>query len=72
MCRGLLETLKVLEAFKTDSPYVFHHKDGSRILRRDKTFGKVYKLTGIKITAKDLRDYFALQSQWEATNIPLI
>ena len=32
---------------------------GSRILRRDKIFKKIHKLTGIKITAKDLRDYFA-------------
>jgi integrase/recombinase XerD len=59
ICRGLFETLKVLEGFKDDSPYLFHHKDGSRILRRDKIFKKVHKLTGIKITAKDLRDYFA-------------
>ena len=59
MCRGLFETVKVLESFKEDSPYLFHHKDGSRILRRDKIFKKVHKLTGIKITAKDLRDFFA-------------
>jgi integrase len=59
MCRGLFETLKVLEGFKDDSPYLFHHKDGLRILRRDKVFKKVIRLTGIKITAKDLRDYFA-------------
>ena len=59
MCRGLLETLKVLEGFKNDSPYLFHHKDGSRILRRDKIFKRVLRLSGIKITAKDLRDYFA-------------
>ena len=59
MCRGLVESLKVLEGFKGDSPYLFHHKDGSRMLRRDKIFKKVHKLTGIKITAKDLRDYFA-------------
>jgi hypothetical protein len=54
-----LETLKVLEGFKNDSTYLFHHKEGSRILRRDKIFKKVHKVTGIKITAKDLRDYFA-------------
>jgi len=59
ICTGLFETLKVLEGFKDDSPFLFHHKDGSRILRRDKIFKKVHKLTGIKITAKDLRDYFA-------------
>jgi integrase len=59
MCKRLHETLKSLEAFRIDSPYVFHHKDGSRMFRRDKIFGKVYRLTGIKITAKDLRDYFA-------------
>ena len=38
MCRGLFQTLKVLETFKGDSPYLFHHKDGSKILRRDKIF----------------------------------
>jgi len=59
MCKGLFETLKALEASKTDSPYVFHHKEGSRILRRDKIFKKIQRLIGIKITAKDLRDYFA-------------
>ena len=59
ICRGLFETLKALEALKTDSPYLFHHKDGERILRRDKVFKKVFRATGIKITAKDLRDYFA-------------
>jgi integrase/recombinase XerD len=59
ICKGLLETLKTLESFKGDSPYVFHHKDGSRILRRDKIFKKLFRVTGIKITAKDLRDYFA-------------
>jgi integrase len=59
ICRGLFETLKGLEAIKTDSAYVFHHKDGERILRRDKVFKKVFRATGIKITAKDLRDYFA-------------
>jgi integrase len=36
MCKGLFETLKALEALKTDSPYLFHHKDGRRIVRRDK------------------------------------
>ncbi len=45
MCRGLFETLKALEDFRTDSPFLFHHKDGSRILRRDKIFNKVHKLT---------------------------
>ena len=59
MCKGLFETLKALEALKTDSVYLFHHKDGERILRRDKVFKKVFRATGIKITAKDLRDYFA-------------
>src|SRR4030043_17175 len=59
ICRGLFETLKALEGFKNDSPYLFHHKDGSRILRRDKIFKKVHKLTGIEITEKNRRDYFA-------------
>ena len=59
ICRGLFETLKVMESFESDSPYMFHHKDGSRILRGDKVFKKIVRLTGIKITAKDLRDYFA-------------
>ena len=36
----------------------FIKKDGSRILRKDKLFKKITKLTGIKITAKSLRDYF--------------
>ena len=38
---------------------MFHHEDGSRIKRKDKLFKKIRELTGIKITAKDLRDYFA-------------
>ena len=59
MCDGLYMTLKGLEAYKTDSPYIFHHSDGRRILRRDKMFKKVKIKTGIKITAKDLRDVFA-------------
>ena len=59
MCEGLLETLKALEKYRTGSPFLFHHKDGSSILRRDKIFKKIFRLTAIKITAKDLRDYFA-------------
>jgi len=59
MCEGLFETLKALDKYKGDSPFLFHHENGSRILRKDKLFKKIYKLTGIKITAKDLRDYFA-------------
>ncbi len=59
LCSGLFETLKSLEVFRNESGYLFHHKDGSRILRRDKIFRKIQKVTGIKITAKDLRDYFA-------------
>ena len=59
ICRGPFETLKVMESFESDSPYMFHHRNGSRILRRDKVFKKIVRLTGIKITAKDLRDYFA-------------
>jgi integrase len=59
ICKGLFETLKGLEKVKTDSSYLFHHWNGSRILRRDKIFRKIFKSTGIKITAKDLRDYFA-------------
>jgi len=58
ICKGLFETLKHLEEYKTDSPFLFHHKDGTRIQRRDKVFKKLYKETGIKITAKSLRDYF--------------
>jgi integrase len=58
MCRRLFETLKGLESYKTESAFLFHHADGSRILRRDKIFKKIYKRTGIKITAKSLRDYF--------------
>jgi len=59
MCKGLLETLKVMESLRSDSPHLFHHRDGARILRRDKLFKKILRLAGIKITAKDLRDYFA-------------
>ena len=59
MCDGLYMTLKGLEAYKIDSPYIFHHSDGRRILRRDKMFKKIKIKTGIKITAKDLRDVFA-------------
>ena len=59
MCDGLYSTLKGLEAYKTDSPYIFHHSNGNRILRRDKMFKKIKMKTGIKITAKDLRDVFA-------------
>ncbi len=59
ICNGLFQVLKGLEAYKTDSPYIFHHDNGKRILRRDKLFVKIRKATGIKITAKDLRDVFA-------------
>ena len=59
ICNSLYYTLKGLEAYKIDCPYVFHHSDGRKILRRDKLFVKIYKKTGIKITAKDLRDVFA-------------
>jgi len=59
MCDGLYMTLKGLEAYKIDSPYIFHHSDGRRILWRDKMFKKIKIKTGIKITAKDLRDVFA-------------
>ena len=69
MCDGLYETLKGLEVYKTESPFVFHRKKGKRvlkrdkifkrILRRDKIFKKITMNTGIKITAKDLRDVFA-------------
>ena len=40
ICRGLFETLKA-EGSKNDSAYLIHHKDGKRILRRDKVFKKV-------------------------------
>ena len=59
MCEGLYITLKELEAYKTESPYIFHHSNGDRILRRDKMFKRIKLKTGIKITAKDLRDVFA-------------
>ncbi len=59
MSKGLFETLKALEKYKTDCPLLFHHEDGSRVLRKDKLFKKIRKLKGIKITAKNLRDYFA-------------
>ncbi len=59
MCEGLYDALKALEAYKTDSPWIFHHGNGNRILRRDKLFYKITEKTGIKITAKDLRDVFA-------------
>ena len=59
MCDGLYATLKGLEAYKTESPYIFHHSNGKKILRRDKLFKRIKTKTGIKITAKDLRDVFA-------------
>ena len=59
ICNALYDALKGMEAYKSDSPYIFHHSDGKRILRRDKLFVKIRKATGIKITAKDLRDVFA-------------
>jgi integrase len=59
MCDGLYMTLKGLEAYKTESSYIFHHSNGDRILRRDKMFKRITLITGIKITAKDLRDVFA-------------
>jgi integrase len=59
ICNSLYEALKGLEAYRTDSPFIFHHSDGKRILRRDKLFVKIKEATGIKITAKDLRDVFA-------------
>jgi hypothetical protein len=59
MCDGLYSTLKGLEDYKTESPYIFHHSNGGRILRRDKMFKRIKLKTGIKITAKDLRDVFA-------------
>jgi len=59
MCNGLYATLKGLEAYKTDSPYIFHHSNGKKILRRDKLFKRIKTKTGIEITAKDLRDVFA-------------
>jgi len=59
ICEGLFRTLKELENHKLDSPYLFHHEDGKRFLRRDKLFKRITKLTGITITAKDLRDFFA-------------
>ena len=59
ICNSLYEALKGLETTRMDSPYIFHHSDGKRLLRRDKLFVKIKKTTGIKITAKDLRDVFA-------------
>ncbi len=59
MSNGLYETLNGLEGYRINSPWIFHHPDGTRILRRDKLFKKIKQRTGIKITAKDLRDVFA-------------
>ena len=60
MSEGLFRTLKELENYRDDtSPHIFHHADGSRIKRRTKVFKKIGDLTGIRIRAKDLRDYFA-------------
>jgi len=59
ICDGLFETLKGLEKYRKGSDYLFHHDNGERILRRDKVFVKIFEKTGIRITAKDLRDYFA-------------
>ena len=59
MSKGLSETLKALETYRVDTPWIFHHPDGKKILRRDKLFKKITNRTGIKITAKDLRDVFA-------------
>jgi integrase len=47
---------KVADGFQE---YLFHHPSGERMLRRDRVFARITKETGIKITAKDLRDYFA-------------
>jgi integrase len=56
----LFRALKELEQYRHEtSPYIFHHADGTRIKRRTKLFTKIGNLAGIKITAKDLRDYFA-------------
>ncbi len=60
ICEGLASTIYELDNLKSDSPYLFHHSDGKRILRRTKLFMKIRKQTGIQITAKDLRDYFAM------------
>jgi len=59
MSNGLYGALKALEDYRTDTPWIFHHPDGKQILRRDKLFKKITERTGIKITAKDLRDVFA-------------
>ena len=59
LCTAPNDTLRELEAYKIDSPLIFHHRDGSRILRRDKIFKKITRKTGIRITAKDLSDVFA-------------
>ena len=59
ICEGLFETLKEFEGYGNGSPFLFHHRDGKNILRRDKVFKKIFEKTGIRITAKDLRDYFA-------------
>jgi len=48
-----------LEDYRINTPWIFHHPNGKRILRRDKLFKKITNKTGIKITAKDLRDVFA-------------
>jgi len=59
MSNGLYETLKALENYRIDTHWIFHHPDKSKILRRDRLFKKITNRTGIKITAKDLRNVFA-------------
>jgi len=47
------------------SPWVFPGRsartDGKKVYRRTRMFKKIHQLTGIKITAKDLRDCFATE-----------
>jgi integrase len=36
-----------------------NHTKGKEVRRREATFRKIYRLTGVKLTSKDLRDYYA-------------
>lgn len=60
----LVESLAKWKAVAPRSEFVFpgpeHHRmRRKRIKRRTRMFDKIRRLTGVKLTAKDLRDYFA-------------
>ena len=56
-----LQALKRVAA--PDCPLVFPghspQTEGKKVYRRTRMFERIHRLTGIKLTAKDLRDYFA-------------